>query len=987
MDSARDSSEPVPRKKREAASGAAASSASTRRPSRAKAFRTVGASSSGARSPLLVGGLEMVAEPGNDVEAQRPEAAESEADGQAAPAEPAASSAERQARVRRSPFSGRSPAAPAALEDQAPEVKEVKLPLKHLWFQLAAAICAVLAVMVIGVAMIRFGFESCLLQGAGGLFALCAVLWFLDAVLVAEKAPFDDGKEWVGCRYAFRLALSGACTSLFVLGMVVAYIQALLFGWQSGYWTGCAMSLPGVIYVLLLVLFLMMKDSSELQEDFCNYILEGFDLRQFHDSRASALIFLLLVVLMMLTLACLVLAVWPVHLESGDLGLSIVNFLLFVAVTLGLRPMMLLLPKKLFVQRLILAILVFALLLALSTAMIVDPCSFLQKVFMPALVGNILTGDVSKLQQEAFVWLPMPTPTWPNQQGGIPNSHDRDRYYYALFFISAFIVLLIGTVVLWVPATGHISKQEVGTLGVLELHGLTWAVDLALLAICLKVMIQCAGRGQVSSTSGLDREGWVMPLALSFELMLSQSVAQCWLRPTARHSVLTFGMGCAFFACPLLGDGFDTAKNAQFGALALSDDNPVVKALGIASLAYLCLERLIILFLVEDQRVALQKTLLAIVCANPLVPEEEPQQTPSSSSCCCCSDSAEEGEDTSEADLPWPWKTCLCSMAVSTLYGQTTPQKRNAVLIREAPQVVFASTYTILQSYQTGSVNWLVVIFNILPGLGKLVLHFACRQWALKASARQVLENYIADLQAGQVARAGLWRSELTALAKMAEAKSTCPWTCLSKVASDIANRTLEDLLTKDDGASWHVDTVQEQFQAMGWMERKMDEEKWAAWHCAAREDLGKLLLLLLKGNLEERNSDGETALHVAAGSAQIEVMRILLTAGASLEVQDQDGMTPLHTAATRHYTVATFLLQAKASVDAQNDRGMTALHIAADEANLETVKVLLEANASLETLDSEGRTPLQCANKRFYPRDFGKRKKCVAFLKEASAR
>ena len=110
----------------------------------------------------------------------------------------------------------------------------------------------------------------------------------------------------------------------------------------------------------------------------------------------------------------------------------------------------------------------------------------------------------------------------------------------------------------------------------------------------------------------------------------------------------------------------------------------------------------------------------------------------------------------------------------------------------------------------------------------------------------------------------------------------------------------------------------------------------------------------------------GETPLHAAASRGDAGLAEALLRKGACAAACDCDGETPLIRAATfaeDRRTVDVLLRASRARVDAASDCDQaTALHRACDGGVLEVVRVLAEAGASLEALDSEERTPRMVA-------------------------
>ncbi|KNC47506.1 uncharacterized protein AMSG_11713 [Thecamonas trahens ATCC 50062] len=95
-------------------------------------------------------------------------------------------------------------------------------------------------------------------------------------------------------------------------------------------------------------------------------------------------------------------------------------------------------------------------------------------------------------------------------------------------------------------------------------------------------------------------------------------------------------------------------------------------------------------------------------------------------------------------------------------------------------------------------------------------------------------------------------------------------------------------------------------------------------------------------------NTAAATSLYLAAQSGSIEVVRMLLAAGANPNSAKDDGWTPLMIAVhRRHLKVARVLIGSGAEVNQRNANGATALYVAAQLGFLAAVNLLLEAQAS----------------------------------------
>ncbi|XP_032689454.1 serine/threonine-protein phosphatase 6 regulatory ankyrin repeat subunit A isoform X4 [Odontomachus brunneus] len=88
-----------------------------------------------------------------------------------------------------------------------------------------------------------------------------------------------------------------------------------------------------------------------------------------------------------------------------------------------------------------------------------------------------------------------------------------------------------------------------------------------------------------------------------------------------------------------------------------------------------------------------------------------------------------------------------------------------------------------------------------------------------------------------------------------------------------------------------------------------------------------------------------QTPLHLAAGSGQLEVCKVLLELGASIDATDDQGQKPIHAAAMNNYAeVAQLFLQRHASlVMACTKDGNTCAHIAAMQGSVRVIEELMK--------------------------------------------
>jgi ankyrin repeat protein len=176
-------------------------------------------------------------------------------------------------------------------------------------------------------------------------------------------------------------------------------------------------------------------------------------------------------------------------------------------------------------------------------------------------------------------------------------------------------------------------------------------------------------------------------------------------------------------------------------------------------------------------------------------------------------------------------------------------------------------------------------------------------------------------------------------------------------------------------------------------IEAKNDNLQLKTLHEAAKANNTGAIKRLLKvgANVEAKDNNGQTPLHVAAESFYSSSIRrnavaVLLHAGAKIEAKDNKGYTPLHLAAANGCDMAvTTLLKAGANVEAKDNNGFTPLHLAASGHSYKSTKTavasLLEAGADIEAKDNDGKTPLHRAVSGVSINDDG-----IALLLEAGA-
>ncbi|KAJ5668886.1 hypothetical protein N7462_009956 [Penicillium macrosclerotiorum] len=114
--------------------------------------------------------------------------------------------------------------------------------------------------------------------------------------------------------------------------------------------------------------------------------------------------------------------------------------------------------------------------------------------------------------------------------------------------------------------------------------------------------------------------------------------------------------------------------------------------------------------------------------------------------------------------------------------------------------------------------------------------------------------------------------------------------------------------------------------------------------------------LLLNGADLDQRNLQGFTAVHVAVTRGATDVLKCLIEAKADLSFGDNAIGTPLHCAMQRKSRpMAEMLVAAGVDVNARNGRGRTPLHLAMDAGRSDLASFLLEHGADPFIEDKHG--------------------------------
>jgi ankyrin repeat protein len=135
----------------------------------------------------------------------------------------------------------------------------------------------------------------------------------------------------------------------------------------------------------------------------------------------------------------------------------------------------------------------------------------------------------------------------------------------------------------------------------------------------------------------------------------------------------------------------------------------------------------------------------------------------------------------------------------------------------------------------------------------------------------------------------------------------------------------------------------------------------------ASLNNLAAARALLDKGvPVDSPAIDGATPLLISAASGYIDLMKVLLAAGADPNRQDQHQDTPLMAAVRIGSRDAVkLLLDSRADPNQRDGSGRTAMHWAARSGHVDIVRTVLDAGSRIDDIDETGRTPMTYAREK----------------------
>lgn len=147
-----------------------------------------------------------------------------------------------------------------------------------------------------------------------------------------------------------------------------------------------------------------------------------------------------------------------------------------------------------------------------------------------------------------------------------------------------------------------------------------------------------------------------------------------------------------------------------------------------------------------------------------------------------------------------------------------------------------------------------------------------------------------------------------------------------------------------------------------------MITKKTPSLHAAAEKGMADVVRRIISSgaSVDAEDDCGATALYCASSNGHLAAAEILINTGADVDFKNTwTGWTPLlHASYEGHTAVVELLMRFRADIDATDYNGKTALHLALENNHPSCVVALINAGADINSLDKEGRSPLSLATK-----------------------
>lgn len=137
--------------------------------------------------------------------------------------------------------------------------------------------------------------------------------------------------------------------------------------------------------------------------------------------------------------------------------------------------------------------------------------------------------------------------------------------------------------------------------------------------------------------------------------------------------------------------------------------------------------------------------------------------------------------------------------------------------------------------------------------------------------------------------------------------------------------------------------------------------------HVAAVRNRGAVVKLLIDhgADVNTKTEDGQTLLHHVAREGYVNIFKLLIDSGSDLSARDNAMRTPLNCALRwRKHDVAELLVTRGADVNTKDVTGITPLHYASSSGDDSIVKLLISKGSDVNAKRTNGETPLHYASR-----------------------
>ena len=143
-------------------------------------------------------------------------------------------------------------------------------------------------------------------------------------------------------------------------------------------------------------------------------------------------------------------------------------------------------------------------------------------------------------------------------------------------------------------------------------------------------------------------------------------------------------------------------------------------------------------------------------------------------------------------------------------------------------------------------------------------------------------------------------------------------------------------------------------------------DDETAAMIASKNSDTYIIELLMCNGffiDINQQNSEGLTALHIAVQYGNLSMVQFLLKNGADINKRSLYGMTPLMSSIILNQSIiAFFLINSGANIEFIDNYGHNALYFSIKYNNVSVLRYLIHHSAKLNVVFEEGYTPLMIA-------------------------